>query len=150
MIIKRTMLSAFVAGIAVLAVGVPTASASAATVSQVIKLRTVDTSFTNLTPTSFAFTETLWQGKKQIGNDAIQCNFATPSSQTGRCSGILWFNKTGSMLISFAVDNNSNTIHGRIMGGTGAYANARGTVEHTQSTVNTSIGWATLTFTLGG
>ncbi len=149
MLITRKLLTVFVAGIAILAVGVPVASAStSAAVTQVIKFKTVDTSFTNLTPTSFALTETLWQGKKQIGNDAIQCSFASPSAQTGHCDGILWFNRTGAMLISFAVDNNSNTIHGRIVGGTGAYADARGTVTHTASTTNNNIGWATLKFTL--
>ena len=148
MIIRRKLLTVFVTGIAILAVGVPAASAStAAPVTQVIKLKTVDTSMTNPTPTSFALTETLWQGKKQIGNDAIQCSFASPSATTGHCAGVLWFDQTGAMFISFAVGS-SNTVHGRIVGGTGAYANARGTVMHTSSTTISGLGWATLKFTL--
>ena len=37
-----------------------------------IKVKTVNTGNTNPSPTSFAFTETLWQGSKKVGNDAIQ------------------------------------------------------------------------------
>ena len=148
MIITRKLLTVFATGIACLAVGVPAASAStAAPVTQVIKLKTVDTSMTNPTPTSFALTETLWQGKKQIGNDAIQCSFASPSATTGHCAGVLWFDQTGAMFISFTIGS-SNTVHGRIVGGTGAYANARGTVMHTSSTTISGLGWATLKFTL--
>ena len=148
MIITRKLLAVFVTGMAFLAVGVPAASATtAAPVTQVIKLQTVDTGRTNPTPTSFALTETLWQGKTQIGNDAIQCSFASPSATTGHCAGVLWFDQTGAMFLSFAVTS-SNTVHGRIVGGTGAYANARGTVMHTSSTTNSNLGWATLKFTL--
>jgi hypothetical protein len=148
MIITRKLLTVFATGIAVLAVGVPAASAStSAPATQVIKLTTVDTSRTNPTPTSFALTETLWQGKKQIGNDAIQCAFASLTATIGHCAGVLWFDQTGAMFITFAVTS-SNTVHGRIVGGTGAYANARGTVMHTSSTTNPNLGWATLKFTL--
>jgi len=148
MIFTRRLLTVVVTGIAILGVGVPAASASTASpVIQVIKFTTVDTSTTNPTPTSFTLTETLWQGKKQIGNDAIQCSFASISATTGHCAGVLWFDRTGAMFISFAVGS-SNTVHGRIVGGTGAYANAHGTVEHTSSTTNSNIGWATLRFTL--
>jgi len=148
MITRTKLLTVLATGVAILAVGIPSASANTATpVTQVIKFKTVDTTRTNPTPTSFALTETLWQGKKQIGNDAIQCSFASPSATTGHCAGVLWFDQTGAMFISFAIGS-SNTVHGRIAGGAGTYANASGTVTHTSSTTNPNLGWGTLKFTL--
>ena len=148
MISTKKLLVSLAAGTVILAVGVPAASAStAAPVTQVIKVKTVNTGNTMPNPTSFGFTETLWQGNKQVGNDAIQCSFASQNARTGQCAGVLWFDRTGSFFISFTVGN-SNTVHGRIVGGTGAYANARGTVMHTSSTTNPNIGWGTLKFTL--
>jgi hypothetical protein len=148
MVVTKKLLVSLASGVAVLALSVPAASANTgAPVTQVIKVKTVNTSNTMPSPTSFGFTETLWQGTKKVGNDAIQCSFASQKATTGQCAGVLWFGQTGSFFISFAIGS-SNTIHGRIDGGTGAYANARGTVMHTSSTTNSKIGWGTLRFTL--
>src|SRR5579871_3552322 len=128
MIITRKVLVSLATGFAVVVIGIPAASAStAAPVTQVIKVKTVNTGNTMPSPTSFGFTENLWQGGKKVGNDAIQCSFASQQARTGECAGVLWFGRTGSFFISFTVGN-SNTVHGQIVGGTGAYATARGTV----------------------
>jgi hypothetical protein len=144
--VQRRALAALAAGIAMLGVGIPAASASTnAAVTQVIKVETVTTATTYPTPLSFMSTENLVQGKRIVGHDAITCSFASQTATTGQCTGVLWFNRAGAMFISATAGGNG-VARGRILDGTGAYQYAHGTVVHISKT--SSIGWATLTFSL--
>jgi len=111
----------------------------------VIKVETVTTSATNPTPLSFMTTENLVQGKRIVGHDAITCSFASQQATTAQCVGVLWFNGVGAMFIS-ATTGANGVARGRILDGTGAYRYAHGTIYHIGKT--SSIGWATLTFSL--
>jgi len=144
--VMRRALAALAAGIAVLGVGIPAASASTnAAVTQVIKVETVTTGSTNPTPLSFMSTENLVQGKHLVGHDAITCSFASQTATTAQCVGVLWFNGSGALFISATAGANG-VARGRILDGTGAYQYAHGTVYHIAT--SSSIGWLTVTFSL--
>lgn len=147
MIITRKLLLATAAGIAVLGMGAPAASASTGAVTQVIKVKTVQTSSTQPTPLSIVFTESLWQGGRWVGHDSVRCVWASPTATTGQCRVSVWFANAGRMFLEFMNTQNS-TVHGKIDGGTGAFEHAHGWFVHTSDPSNSNIGWATLWFSL--
>jgi len=132
-----------VAASVVLALGVaaPAASASTAPVSQVIKVNTVRTS-SSVQGLSFSFTENLWQSGKKVGTDAVTCRFSSPNpTATAHCTGVAIFPGSGDLFVTAM--GTSTGANGRVVGGTGVFTNARGTLL----AVNTSSSTGRLTFT---
>src|SRR5580765_1047518 len=67
------------AGVALMfGVAVPAASATTAPVTQVIKVKAVQSPHPFLCSV-FSSTETLWQNGKKVGHDAVTCTFPNPS-----------------------------------------------------------------------
>jgi hypothetical protein len=142
MIIRKSAVA--VAG-ALLTVGLvaPVASASTAPVTQVIKVKGVQTSETQHGQ-SFSFTERLMQNGHRVGSDAVTCrfNFATHKAT---CTGVLIFRGTGDLFLRAVISENENGAHGTVVGGTGAFTNARGTFVVVSNQSGT-IDWFTIRY----
>jgi hypothetical protein len=119
----RRILTIAAATVVGLAVGAPAASASTAPVSQVITVKSITTSF-SAHGNSFSFTESLWQKGKKVGHDAVTCSF--PPRAVAHCTGVLIFPRSGDIFITATPSINGSDTHGRVVGGTGAFTNARG------------------------
>ena len=138
----RRMLTVAASVVLVLGVAAPAASASTAPVTQVIKVNTVQTSAT-VQGLSFSFTENLWQHGKKVGTDAVTCTFSSPSpTAVAHCTGVGIFPGSGDLFVTATGTSTGAT--GRVVGGTGVFTNAHGTllVVNTSSTT----GRLTLTF----
>jgi hypothetical protein len=142
----RKILTVAASVVLVLGVAAPAASASTASVTQVIKVKAVQNSAT-FHGLSFSFTETLWQNGKKVGNDAVTCTFPSPSpTAIGHCTGVLVFPGSGDLFVKATPDTTSNGAHGRVIGGTGAFTNAQGTLLVVSPNSNSNVSWITLTF----
>jgi hypothetical protein len=129
-----------------LAVGVPAASASTAPVTQVITVKAVQNSASEQ-GNSFSFTESLWQHGKKVGHDAVTCTFSSPSpTAVGHCTGVLIFTHSGDFFITASTDATDNGAHGHVVGGTGAFTNAKGKLLVVSPNSNSNVSWITLTF----
>jgi len=129
------------AGAALLVVlGAPAASAS---VTQVITVNTARTS-SSVHGLSFSFTERLSQGNKTVGHDAVTCTFTSPSpTAVAHCTGVAIFPGSGDLFVRATGTSTGAT--GRVVGGTGAFTNARGTLLVVNAP-NGKTGQLTLTF----
>jgi hypothetical protein len=127
-------------------VGVPAASASTGPVTQVIKVKAVQT-FSSFHGHSFSFTETLWQDGKKVGHDAVTCTFPNLSpTAIGHCTGVAIFPGSGDLFITATTDATGNGAHGRVVGGTGAFTNAEGRLLVVHPNPNSNVEWITFTF----
>ena len=115
------------AGVAVMfGIAVPAASATTGPVTQVIKVKAIQSPGT-FHGTSFSFTETLWQDGKKVGHDAVTCTFPNQSpTAVGHCTGVAIFPGSGDLFITATTDATDNGAHGRVVGGTGVFTNAEG------------------------
>ena len=142
----RRILTIAATTILALAVAVPAASASTGPVTQVIKVKAVQGSSTQH-GNSFSFTESLWQHGKRVGHDAVTCTFPSPSpTAVGHCTGVLIFPHTGDFFVTATPDATDNGAHGRIVGGTGTFTNAKGKLLVVSPNSNSNVSWITLTF----
>jgi hypothetical protein len=143
MISKRRLLVGLAAGIAAVGLGIPAASATtAAPVTQVIKVKAVsNTTSVIQTQNSFTFVAALWQGSKDVGQVTVTCYFTSQTSP-GNCGFAANF--YGSGFIFGHVMNNKTGAAGTVNGGTGSFANARGTILVVGPG---TVSWITLRFT---
>jgi hypothetical protein len=142
----RRMLTAAASVVFVLGVAAPAASASTAPVTQVIKVTAVQNS-SSFHGMSFSFTETLWQSGKKVGNDAVTCRFTSPSpTAIGHCTGVLIFTGSGDLFVKAMTEATSNGAHGRVVGGTGVFTNAEGTLLVVNPSRTSHVSHITLTF----
>jgi hypothetical protein len=140
--VKKKVLAAVATSIAVLGIGIPAASASAAApVTQVIKVKAV-TNPANvvLTPTSYTFLAALWQGKKDVGQVTVTCYFTSQSSP-GNCGVAAYFYGTGFIFAN--VKTTTSGAVGSVVGGTGSFAHAQGTILVVGPG---NVSWVTLRF----
>jgi predicted amidohydrolase len=124
------------------AVGIPAASASAGPVWQTIKVKAVQVTNTQH-GTSDSFTEKLIQNGRVVGHDAVTCkfNFAT---QVAHCTGVAIFPGSGDLFVTATSTATQNGATGRVVGGTGGFTNASGTLKVVNGSGNVS--WITLRF----
>jgi hypothetical protein len=142
----RRMLTVAAGAALVLGVAAPAASASTGSVTQVIKVKAVQTSST-FHGLSFSFTENLWQNGKKVGTDAVTCTFPSPSpTAPGHCTGVLIFPGSGDLFVKATPDTTSNGAHGRIVGGTGVFTNAQGRLLVVSPSSSSNVSWITLSF----
>ena len=126
-------------------VGVPAASASTASVTQVIKVKAIQNPGT-FHGNSFSFTESLWQNGHKVGHDAVTCTFPSPSpTAVGHCTGVAIFPGSGDIFITATTNATNAGAHGRVVGGTGVFTNATGTLLVVNRT-NGPVEWITFTF----
>jgi hypothetical protein len=111
--------------IAVVAVSVAASAAGAFAAAKPFSVVAVRTSATS-TKTTSAFTENLLNGKKVVGTDSVKCKAV--SKQT-ICTGVFTFKAGGTIKIDGALKSDGNDATFELAGGTGPYANARGTLK---------------------
>jgi hypothetical protein len=138
----RRVLSVLAGAALMLGVAVPAASASTAPVTQVIKVKAVQSPGT-FHGMSFSFTETLWQNGNKVGHDAVTCTFPSPTA-VGHCTGVAIFPGAGDLFITATTDATDNGAHGRVVGGTGVFTNASGKLLVVNKTGG-NIEWITFT-----
>ena len=87
------------------------------------------------TPHGFSFTEVIrdTSGKK-VGNDLVSCIAVKKSAN---CSAFLALD-TGTLYATFVLGD-SQTVHGKVVGGTGAYKGATGTLTAVSGKKTTKI-----------
>jgi hypothetical protein len=146
MTVKKRLALALAIGIAGVGIGLPAASAStAAPVTQVIKVKTVQDSKTFIqNKNSYTFIAALWQGSKQVGQVTVTCFFASQNAPTSNCGVDVYFYGTG-FIFGRVTSTNGAGAAGSLNGGTGPFANAHGTL--TVVPITTGSSWATLRFT---
>jgi hypothetical protein len=129
----------------VLGAAAPAASASTTPVTQVIHVKAIQQDFA-AHGHSISFTETLWQEGKKVGTDAVTCTFRSPSpTAVAPCTGVFLFRGSGDLFVS-ATPNRTNGAKGRVIGGTGAFTNAQGTLLVVSPSSSSNVSWITLTF----
>jgi hypothetical protein len=111
--------------IAVVVVSVAVSASSALAAAKPFSVVAVRTSATS-TKTTSAFTENLLTGKKIVGTDSVECKAV--SKQT-ICTGAFKFKAGGTITIDGALKSDGNDATFKLSGGTGPYANARGTLK---------------------
>jgi hypothetical protein len=142
MFVRKSVMA--VAG-SLLAVGLvaPVASAATTPVTHVIRAKGVQTSSTQHGQ-SFSFTERLMQNGHRVGNDAVTCRFNF-TTHKALCTGVLVFTGTGDLFVRAVTTENENGAHGTVVGGTGAFTNARGTFVVVSNKAGT-IDWFTIRY----
>jgi hypothetical protein len=120
--IRRIFIGLISIGV-VFAVGIPAAFATP--VTQVIKVTTSQTSNVQHGCCTIGITGNLIQHGKTVGSDAVTCTLSTPSIAVSKCIGALTFDSSGVMFFKATLTNGNGT--GAIMGGTGAFTDAKGT-----------------------
>jgi hypothetical protein len=139
----RKILTVAAGTVLVLGLAAPAASASTGSVTQVITVNTVQTSF-SFHGHSFSFTERLSQNGKTVGHDAVTCTAASPSpTAVAHCIGVAIFPGSGDLFVTATGTSTGAT--GRVVGGTGVFTNARGTLL-VESTTHGNTGELTLSF----
>jgi hypothetical protein len=120
----RKALSVAFGAALLLGVAAPAASASTGDVTQTIKVHTVQTSFSFDGRRVFSFTERLSQDGRTVGHDAVTC---TAVSRTiAHCIGVVIFTGEGDLFVTATGTSTGAT--GRVIGGTGEFTNAQGTL----------------------
>src|SRR5689334_13595373 len=113
------------AGIALVGtVTAPAASASTGPVWHTIKVKAVQTSFTQH-GSSISFTERLSQNGRTVGHDAVTCTFNFTTA-VAHCTGVAIFPGSGDLFVTATSTESENGATGRVVGGTGACTNASG------------------------
>ena len=133
------------AGVALVGVvTAPAASASTGPVWQTIRAKAVQVTF-DQHGNSISFTERLSQNGRTVGHDAVTCkfNFATA---VAHCTGVAIFPGSGDLFITATSTETQNGATGRVVGGTGIYTNATGTLKVVGSATNDNVSWITLRY----
>ena len=126
------------------AVTAPAASASTSPVWQTIKVKAVQVTF-NQHGNSISFTERLSQNGRTVGHDAVTCKFDFAAA-VARCTGVAIFPGSGDLFITATSTESQNGATGRVVGGTGIYTNASGTLNVVGSASNDNVSWITLRY----
>jgi hypothetical protein len=84
------------------------------------------TTATKISKTASVETGTETQGKTLLGWFTLSCQFT--SSTTAKCGGA-GSGLSGTIYFTFPLSTTSNTISGKVTGGTGAYSGATGTIK---------------------
>lgn len=133
------------AGVALVgAVAAPAASASTAPVWHTIKVKAVETSFAQH-GSSISFTERLSQNGRTVGHDAVTCKFDFTTG-VAHCTGVAIFPGSGDLFVTATSTESQNGATGRVVGGTGSFTNAAGTLKVVNSTTNDNVSWVTLRY----
>ena len=115
-------------GVGVLAVGaavVPAALATPSSTSHTLHFTALTQANKSLSRTTFTQDEKDVRNGKVIGYDVLLITSTSPSTATGR---VAFASKGGFLYGRLTFDFNSPTVHGKIIGGTGSYRGATGTV----------------------
>lgn len=140
----RRLLAVLAGAALVGAVTAPAASATTGPVWQTIKVKAVQVTF-DQHGNSISFTERLSQNGRTVGHDAVTCKFNLATG-VAHCTGVAIFPGSGDLFVTATSTESENGATGRVVGGTGIYTNASGTLKVVNSATNDNVSWVTLRY----